>query len=206
MSLTIAGTHLQGAVVTTGNPDVILKPLPGSSSSSVTVEVTVPRLTTLGATTLTVTTPFGETSTTFTILDVLTTVIGRVVDDAGTPLSGAQVTILGGPTGATAADGTFQFTNLSAFQFESIQVSASALVNGVGLSGATAFVSPVLNGVTDVGTVTITSPHFDHQFGQPLQFDPFAATFVPFSQGFTFTFYGTHLCGSLCDPTWPVDF
>ena len=127
VTMTITGAHLQGAVVTMANPDVLLKPLPGNSDPTVAVELTVPPLTTVGATAVTVTTPFGEASTTVTILDVLTTVIGTVVDDVGTPIGGAQVDILGGPSGVTAADGSFQFPNLSAYQFATIQVSATTM-------------------------------------------------------------------------------
>ncbi len=205
--VTIVGTNLLGAMVTTVHPDLRLTVLPGTTETTVTVEVTaLPSLATLGATSLTVTTPFGAASAPFTVLGVATTVIGTVVDDGGTPINGAQVELVGGFSSSTAADGSFQVTDISALRFPSMFVTATTVVAGEELFGASATVASVPNGVTDVGVVTVTQPQFDHEFGQPLSFDPYLATFVPFAQGFSFPFYGKTYTGVYVSPFGRLTF
>ena len=89
------------------------------------------------------------------IPDPGTTVIGSVVDLNQNPVAGATVTVLGGLTTKTAADGSFTFTNVPTVA-GSIFATATGTVNGVLLGGSSAVVAPVRGGTTNVGTIVLS--------------------------------------------------
>ena len=84
-----------------------------------------------------------------------TTVTGRVVDSASHPVAGASVTVLTFST-TSAADGTFSIAGVPALN-GNLVVHASATVGGVILSGQSAATAPVPGGITDVGSIPLTS-------------------------------------------------
>ena len=89
------------------------------------------------------------------IPDPGTTVIGTVVDLTQKPVSGATVSIFGGLTTTTAANGTFTFTGVPTVN-GSIFATATGTVNGVMLGGSSAVVPPVRGGVTNVGAIVLS--------------------------------------------------
>ena len=87
--------------------------------------------------------------------DLLTTVLGRVVDSGGNPVAGATVTTVGGRSGTTASDGAFSITNVRT-ALGDIRVTARFIApDGTVFTGASAAVPPVPSGTTDVGTITV---------------------------------------------------
>ncbi len=88
--------------------------------------------------------------------DLLTTVIGTVVDPNGIPVSGAQVITAGGISGTTAADGTFSLANVPTL-FDS-SASASATINLEVFQGNSLLVPAVPQGITDVGQLMLMLP------------------------------------------------
>ena len=89
------------------------------------------------------------------IPDPLTTVIGRVVDTNGNPVSGATVITLT-KSATTQADGTFLITGVPTVLGDII-VTASAIVNGKTLRGRSQPVAPVPSGTTEVGDLRLTT-------------------------------------------------
>jgi hypothetical protein len=89
------------------------------------------------------------------IADPLTTAQGAVTDTMGNPISGATVTCQG-LTGTTASDGTFSISSVPTIA-GSIQCTASATVNSLPASGASASFAPVRAGVTNVGTIVASA-------------------------------------------------
>lgn len=86
------------------------------------------------------------------IPDPLTTVVGRVVDLEGNPLSGAAVTCVG-VTGTTGSDGTFSIPGVPTAQ-GTIQCTFTFTgTDGKTLRGASAIVPPVIGGITDMGQI-----------------------------------------------------
>lgn len=90
------------------------------------------------------------------IPDPGTTVTGRVLDDKGVPVAGADVITLGGLSGTTGADGRFSIPGVSSIQ-GAISVSASATIAGVVTIGSSSSVTAVTGGISDVGDVVITA-------------------------------------------------
>ena len=119
-----------------------------------------------------------------------TTVVGTVVDEGGTPINGATVSILDGPTGITGSDGTFSLASVSIYMPQGVA--------GVGLSKcgrATTIcpsspMPPVANGTTDVGTLTLAPYFFEPDFGDPLSLDDDDTAEINFEH-FPFPFFGT---------------
>ena len=91
------------------------------------------------------------------IADPLTAVSGVVVQNvAGVPqpVSGATVTVFDTFVSTTAANGSFTIPNVPTAR-GSITAFASVTVGGVVLRGASPARSPVVGGVTDVGTIVV---------------------------------------------------
>ncbi len=87
------------------------------------------------------------------VSDSDTTVVGRVLDEAGDPAGGVAVTCAGAG-GATLPNGTFLLAGVSAqapISCEAILVTAGGRV----LDTRSAAVEPVLDGVTDVGDIEL---------------------------------------------------
>ena len=87
------------------------------------------------------------------IPDPLTTVIGRVLDEAGAPVAGADVGTLGHAS-VTDGAGVFALGNVPTIQGD-IRVSAEALIDGQTVFGRSLPVPPVRGGTTDVGDITV---------------------------------------------------
>jgi len=87
--------------------------------------------------------------------DPFTTVVGTVVDQDGTPIVNAEVTTIGDVSSFTAADGSFEILNVPTIQ-GSIQVSAIGTTPEGMVGGNSISVSPVPNGITDVGEIRAT--------------------------------------------------
>jgi hypothetical protein len=83
-----------------------------------------------------------------------TTVVGRVIDKDGNPVSGATVTTNGSKTATTNAAGSFSITGVPTV-LGNIVVRAKATVGGVQLSGVSGSFPPVAGGATNVGNITI---------------------------------------------------
>ncbi len=190
VTLAIDGNNLFAPIITTSNPDVAVTLIPGGSEASVSLELIIPLVTTFGVTTLTVATPFGQDSTTFTILEAFTTVIGTVLDLDGAPIEGAMIDLNLGQSGLTATDGSFSFPNISSISGD-VQAHASAIRNGRELVGTSLAFAPVPNAVIDMGVITITDLQYETDLGVPLPPKNNSWTFVPFAQGFAFPFFGT---------------
>lgn len=92
------------------------------------------------------------------IPDPLTTVSGRVIDRNGQPISGATVTTYGGLTSSTAIDGTFVIPDVPT-ALGSVQVSATAIINGAQATGFSANVPAVRAGVSNVGDIAVSAIH-----------------------------------------------
>lgn len=90
------------------------------------------------------------------IPDPGTTVIGRVVDGNGVPVSNATVTT-GSQSATTLADGTFIIPNVPTVK-GNIVVNATASANGILLTGQSGSFAPVASGTTNVGDIVVTPP------------------------------------------------
>jgi len=85
--------------------------------------------------------------------DPLTTVVGMVVDDVGTPVVGATVRTLN-ISSTTGDDGTFSMADVPTIQGD-ITVEAEATLGGRIARGSSAATAPVRGGVTNVGNIAI---------------------------------------------------
>jgi DNA-binding beta-propeller fold protein YncE len=88
------------------------------------------------------------------IPDPLTTVIGRVVDDSLTPVSGASVSVLG-RTALTATDGTFSIANVPTIQGNLVVRASFTQPDATVLNGESAPVAPVPGGTTNAGDIVV---------------------------------------------------
>ncbi len=107
----------------------------------------------------TATDPSGNTasdSVQVTFLPV-TAVTGTVLDPKGAPVFDALVTTNTGESTLSGADGTFFIANVQ-IGIEAIQVQAEFMVNGVTHHGNSTNLVAVVNGITDVGAITIVPP------------------------------------------------
>jgi hypothetical protein len=98
------------------------------------------------------------------IPDPLTTVIGSVTTADGAPVAGATVAV-GARSGVTNADGTFSIAGVPTV---AAQIAASASFtapDGSVLTGVSAGRPPVRGGITDVGTIVVTSAVISEDFG-----------------------------------------
>ena len=87
------------------------------------------------------------------IPDPGTTVVGRVLNSDGTPLAGATVTALS-RSSASQSDGSFSIADVPT-ALGNIIVSATAVIDGVTVTGRSGSVAPVANGVTNVGDISL---------------------------------------------------
>lgn len=85
-----------------------------------------------------------------------TTVIGRVVDLQGEPVSGARVFTSMGGEATSATDGSFLIERLPVTASQLVAIG-SATVGGEELRGRSASVSVAVGGVTDVGAIELTA-------------------------------------------------
>jgi hypothetical protein len=85
--------------------------------------------------------------------DFETTLIGRVVDDGGTPVVGATVRALD-ITSTTGTDGSFSIADVRTIQGD-ITVEAEATLGGRIARGTSVATTPVRDGVTDVGNIVV---------------------------------------------------
>lgn len=112
--------------------------------------------------------------------DPKTTAIGRVLDDAGSPVEGASVRTNTGATATTAADGTFSIPGLPTVRGP-IGATAEIVRDGIRLRGRSASVAPVPAGETNLGDIVIRRTsrvgYYDLDFdaGNPAQAGPIAA-------------------------------
>jgi hypothetical protein len=88
------------------------------------------------------------------IPDPGTTVIGRVIDRNGAPISGANVTTIGQRSALTGADGAFSIVGVPTIAGD-IVVDAQVILNGLQFRGRSASVPPVVGGITSVGDITV---------------------------------------------------
>jgi len=117
------------------------------------------------------------------IPDPGTTVVGTVVLEDGSLAAGAQVTLFDLLT-TTDGDGGFELIDVPTVRGD---IVVSARLGELSGSSAPAF--PVPDGITDVGTIRLTSARFEPDFGTNLfQGDD---DFDAIDLGFSFPFYGT---------------
>ena len=83
-----------------------------------------------------------------------TTVTGRVVDAPGTVRAGATVTVTGGYTGVTGADGSFSIAGVSTI-LGALRVDTRVLSGTVYLKGSSTPIPPVRVGTTAVGDIVV---------------------------------------------------
>lgn len=134
----------------------------------------------------------GATATTIivvSVVDPLTTVKGLVQLGDGSPVEGADVSIVGQVMSTiSAADGTFTFSGVPTFEGD-ISVTAEATVGGTILRGTSAAVPPVRGGTTDVGQIVVAEAVFERDLGVPLNLSDDESALLPLP--FDFPFFGT---------------
>ncbi|MGH7928842.1 MAG: FG-GAP-like repeat-containing protein, partial [Candidatus Binatia bacterium] len=97
----------------------------------------------------------GVATRTITVIPApKTTVIGRVVSNLGQPISGAMVTVFVQYTAVSQIDGTFSIPDVPTV-LGSISAAVQVPIGGSIRTGVSASVTPVDNGITDVGDITI---------------------------------------------------
>ncbi len=91
------------------------------------------------------------------IPDPLTTVTGRVVDDASNPIAGAMVTNnINDLTATSLPDGTFSIDDIPTIQGD-IQVRAVAVINERRVGSVSSIISPIPGGLTILGDIIASS-------------------------------------------------
>lgn len=98
------------------------------------------------------------------IPDPLTTVVGRVVDEAGSAVAGAEVVALGDVSSVTAGDGTFEIPGVRT-TFGPLVIRATQQTASGQLDGLSAPAEPVPLGVTDVGDIVLSKLFGDEADG-----------------------------------------
>jgi hypothetical protein len=91
--------------------------------------------------------------------DATTTLQGRVVDATSTPVAGASAVVFDLFVGTTDATGFFSLPGIPV-TLGPLTVVARAIQAGQTLEGASSSNTPVVNGVTDAGTIVISSLRF----------------------------------------------
>ncbi|MBI3818035.1 MAG: carboxypeptidase regulatory-like domain-containing protein [Planctomycetes bacterium] len=124
--------------------------------------------------------------------DPLTTLVGFVQLNDGTPVNNAKV-VIPGPnlTAFTAANGSFAIPGVPALT-GNLSLSASATIGQDSYFGTLANIVPMPGSITDVGIVTIVKVDcvFDTNFGTQLSMSDDSSILESFNQGFTFPFFG----------------
>ncbi len=119
--------------------------------------------------------------------DPLTTVTGRVLDENGTPIPSAPITVTGDFTGTSGSDGRFSISGVTTVN-GNISASAVATVNNVELRGSTVAVPYVRGGTTNVGDFRLFSARWETNIGACWSSSD--DTFVQVNLPFAFPFYG----------------
>ncbi len=124
------------------------------------------------------------------IPDPLTLVTGRLVDTNNNPLLGATVTVPGGRTGVTGADGRFAIAGVPTVLGNIFVNATYTAADGSLLTGTSASIPPVRGGVTEVGTTTLIAAQFETNYGTYLSNcdDCYYSRALPF----TFPFFGVN--------------
>jgi hypothetical protein len=122
------------------------------------------------------------------IPDPLTTVTGRVLDEAGTVVSGAAVSVTGDFTTTTGNDGRFSIPGVTTVNGD-IVAQATFNQSGTELRGSSVGFAPVRGGTTSVGDFRVYSARYETNIGAcwSNEDDVFIQVALPFS----FPFYGT---------------
>ena len=114
-------------------------------------------------------------------IELLTTVVGVVLDEDGSPVEGASVTTLGGQSGITGVDGSFSLSNVPATMGD-ITVTAVVIRDELELQGSSQPTLAVPGGITDVGAISLI---FHLQYG-----DTVSASIEPLGDQDIYTFTG----------------
>jgi hypothetical protein len=123
------------------------------------------------------------------IPDPLTTVTGRVLDENGNAIVGAQISVTGDVSGVSTANGNFSIAGVSTI-LGGIVASATTEVSGVELRGSSLPVPPVRGGTTSVGELRLVSARWETQIGPcwTTADDTFTSVNLPFA----FPFFGVN--------------
>jgi hypothetical protein len=128
------------------------------------------------------------------IPDPLTTVIGRVVDEAALPRAGAAV-LCDGTSADSNTDGRFSIAGMGTLSGP-IGCTASLVdASGETLSGTSQRVAPVRGGSTDVGDLVLASARFETDLGTNLNQPDDTSSYIAFTGGFAFPLYGVPYAG-----------
>ena len=120
--------------------------------------------------------------------DPLTVVSGLVVDGNANPVSGAAVTVNGGLTGVTGADGRFTIASVPTVLGNIVANATATDAGNNTLQGSSAGMAPVRGGITDVGTISLVSATFITNYGTAV-INCDDCNF-PVTLPFTFPYYG----------------
>ena len=114
--------------------------------------------------------------------------IGLVADSSGSPLAGASVTVTGGRTATTGADGRFEIVGAPTVLGSIIVQASYTPQGGLPRTGSSAPAAPVVAGTTDAGTITVIDVRFETNYGSfwTTCDDCYLQRSLPFS----FSFYG----------------
>lgn len=123
------------------------------------------------------------------IPDPGTRIIGTVVDPEGFAVPGASVSVYGSVVATTGPAGTFTVNNVATVR-GLISASASVLIAGETLTGASARVAPVRGGTTDLGRIVLSRARYENAIGSALQScdDCYEQVQLPF----TFRYFGVN--------------
>ena len=121
-----------------------------------------------------------------------TTAVGRVIDNQGTALSGAEVLCNTLP-GLTGNDGHFSIGDVPTIS--PFNCSASYTGSTTTLTGRSVNLQPVRAGVTDFGDIIVRAAHFETELGINLFQGDDDYDFIAFAEGFVFPFYGQTYTG-----------
>ena len=121
-SITITGTGLLVASVTTSNPEIEISPLAENTETSIETTFTLPNPTTFGPTTVTITVPGGSVNTTLTVAQPAPT-INQISPTVGPP--GLNVVIDGTGFGTKAGSNRVTFPGAGGARLEATVVNES---------------------------------------------------------------------------------
>lgn len=135
-----------------------------------------------------------DTNTVSVVPDPGTTVVGRVVDGSGQPVANAAVKVFEA-SAQSGADGSFSIQGVLSVQGD-VAASAIGIVGGRQVFGSSVRVTPLMGGVTDVGSILLRESNFETEIGTLAPFtdvdsrgiadDAAVAVTLPFA----FNFYG----------------
>jgi hypothetical protein len=127
--------------------------------------------------------------------DPLTDVAGLVLSEDDAPAAGAEVLVRFGQglefCGVAGSDGRFTLAAVATIHGDIVVSARLAPVGGPAQAGTSSAVAPSRGGITDVGTIRLSSAAFDADLGTDLSQGDDDTDFVAFTQGFTFPYFGT---------------